>query len=651
MSHKLMYLLFLIFVFGLVTGIAGADPYRQDTGPDSIVSIEAENFDDNILKGVSYWEFVTSTDAFTPADGFSSDGAMQSMPDTPLGGAAGFDTGYGANAPRLDYEINFEKTGTYYVWILAYGMDGNADSCHAGLDGEETPLSNRMSGWSGNYTWANGRYERPEPSQIEITTTGVHTLNIYQREDGLVVDKILLTTNPDYRPTGTGPEESHRGALLKAYDPIPEDGSTHEDNWVSLNWSAGETSVSHDVYFGENFNDVNDGTAEVFRGNQTGAFYVAGFPGFAFPDGLDTGKTYYWRIDEVEADSTINKGDVWSFTVPPKIAHNPNPADGTEFIDPNTDISWTPGLGSKLHHVYFGESFDDVNASTLDTYKGPISDTTFSPGTLALDKVYYWRVDEFALTGTYTGDIWSFRTIPEIPVTNPNLVSWWKLDTGMGNRAIDWSGYSNHGTLEDNPQWSDGFDGIGLELDGTNFVELSTTDMIGSDIGSVCLWVKTTQAGTGMIFYGTSGSGGNGFGDENELHVNMMGDGGIEFYIEGGDNDVNPEAPAVNDDAWHHITATWDINAEATLYVDGGNPVSVPHTANEFNLSGTIRLGRPVSRERFYTGLIDDVRVYNYVLSPDEIAIIMRGDVHLLAGRRVITQPSTMFTSALIKTP
>jgi hypothetical protein len=552
------------------------------------------------------------------------------MPDTPLGGGPGFDTGYGANAPRLDYEINFEKTGTYYVWILAYGMDGNSDSCHAGLDGEETPLSNRMSGWSGSYSWENDRYERPERSQIEITTTGVHTLNIYQREDGLTVDKIVLTTNPDYRPTGTGPEESHRGALLKAYAPIPEDGSTHEDNWVSLNWSAGETAVSHDVYFGENFNDVNDGTAEVFRGNQTGAFYIAGFPGFAFPDGLDTGKTYYWRIDEVEADGTTkHKGDVWSFTIPPRTAHNPNPADGGKFIDPNTSISWTPGLGSKLHHLYFGESFDDVNASTPDTYKGQIADTTFPPGTLALDKVYYWRVDEFALTDTYTGDVWSFRTIPEIPVTNPNLVSWWKIDIGSGNRAIDWSGHSNHGTLENNPQWSDGFDGIGLEFNGTNFVELSTTDMIGSDIGSVCLWVKTTQADTGMIFYGTSGSGGNGFGGEDELHINMMGDGGIEFYIEGGDNDVNPEASAVNDDVWHHITATWDINADAKLYVDGGDPVSIPHTANEFNLSGTIRLGRPVSRERFYTGLIDDVRVYNYVLSPDEIAIIMRGDVTL----------------------
>ena len=99
----------------------------------------------------------------------------------------------------------------------------------------------------------------------------------------------------------------------------------------------------------------------------------------------------------------------------------------------------------------------------------------------------------------------------------------------------------------------------------------------------------------------------------------MMADGGVEFYIEGGDNDVNPEAAAVNDDAWHHITATWDINADAKLYVDGSTPVSVPHTANEFALSGTIRLGQPASRQRFYTGLIDDVRVYDKTLSTEEI--------------------------------
>jgi len=628
MCKKLIYLISFVLVLGLVGSTANADPFQQDPGPDGIVSIEAENFDDNIPKPPSTWDFVTSTDVFTPPNGFSGGGAMQSMPATLVGGRS-WDTDYVENAPRLDYKVNFTKTGTYYVWILAYAMDGNSDSCHAGLDGEETPLSNRMSGWSNSYSWDNDRYERPERSQIEITTRGVHVLNIWPREDGLTVDKIVLTTNPDYRPTGIGPEQSHRGRLLKAYKPDPADGTQYKDTWVSLSWSAGETAVSHDVYFGDNFNDVNDGTAEVFRGNQPSTFYVAGFPGFAFPDGLITGTTYYWRIDEVEANgATKHKGDVWSFTIPPRTAYNPNPADGTKFTDPNTILSWSAGLGAKLHHVYFGDSFEDVNAGTPGTYKGPITDTTYSPGTLVSDRVYYWRIDEFAIPITYKGNIWSFRTMPEIPITEPNLIAWWKLDEGSGAVALDRSGHGNHGTLQGNPQWVAGLDGDALELDGTNYVELST-GLVGSDKGSVCLWIKTTQAAIGMIFYGASGTSGNGFGDNDELHINIMSDGGVEFYIEGGDSDVNPEASAVNNNAWHHIAATWDISGEAKLYVDGGTPVSAAHTGNNFELSGRIRLGRPNAGERFYSGSLDDVRVYDYVLSPDEIAIIMRGNVSL----------------------
>ena len=615
MSGKPTYLLSFVLFLGLVVNVANADPLRQDLGPDGIVSVEAEDFDANVEVGGHAWVLTG------PVDGFIGEFGMHAP-----NGQGGGGTDYATNSERLEYEIQFEKTGPHYVWILAWGASGTDDSCHVGLDGEATPLSNQMSGgWSGGYAWNNSRYQMPEPSQIDITTTGLHTLNIWVREDGLIIDKIVLTTNPDYRPTGEGPPLSHRGARLKAYDPIPGDGATHEDNWVSLNWTAGETTVSHDVYFGDIFSEVDEGSGDTFRGNQATDFYVAGFPGFAFPDGLATGTTYYWRIDEVEADGTINKGDVWSLTIPPRKAHNPFPVDDGEFIDPNTTLSWTPGLGSKLHNVYFGESFDDVNNAVAGL---PQSETAYTPGTLELDKTYYWRVDEFSGLDMYKGDVWSFRTISEIPVTNPNLIGWWKIDAGKGTRVIDFSGHNNHGSLENNQQWSDGFDGVGLEFDGTNFVGFSGTDMIGSDIGSVSLWIKTTQSGVGMIFYGTAG-GGDGFGDQDELHINMMNGGGIEFYIEGGDNDVNPEAPAVNDDSWHHITATWDINADAKLYVDGSSPISVPHTANEFTLSGTIRLGQPASRQRFYTGLIDDVRVFNYVLSPDDIALIMRGDVNL----------------------
>ncbi len=124
---------------------------------------------------------------------------------------------------------------------------------------------------------------------------------------------------------------------LKASSPIPTDGALNTDTWANLSWSVGDTAASHDVYFGDNFNDVNDGTAEAFVGNQTLTFVIVGFPGFAVPDGLVPGATYYWRVDEVETDgATKHKGDVWSFLVPPKEAYNPIPLNGAKFIDPPT---------------------------------------------------------------------------------------------------------------------------------------------------------------------------------------------------------------------------------------------------------------------------------------------------------------------------
>lgn len=86
---------------------------------------------------------------------------------------------------------------------------------------------------------------------------------------------------------------------VNAYNPEPADGIFCGDTWVSLGWTPGALAVSHDVYFGENFDDVNNGTAETFQGNQASTFFIVGFPGMPYPDGLIPGVTYYWRIDEV----------------------------------------------------------------------------------------------------------------------------------------------------------------------------------------------------------------------------------------------------------------------------------------------------------------------------------------------------------------
>jgi len=193
----------------------------------------------------------------------------------------------------------------------------------------------------------------------------------------------------------------------KAANPNPADGAIHRETWVSLSWLAAPSAVSHDVYFGDSFADVEAGTGDTFLGNQTDTFLVIGFPGFAFPEGLVQGTTYYWRIDEVTSDGEIFTGDVWSFLVPPKSAYEPNPVNGGKFVSPNVILSWTSGHGAKLHTVYFGDDYDSVSSATDGAQIGV---TTYDPGPLEREKTYYWRIDEHDGITLYKGNVWSFKT-------------------------------------------------------------------------------------------------------------------------------------------------------------------------------------------------------------------------------------------------
>jgi hypothetical protein len=214
-----------------------------------------------------------------------------------------------------------------------------------------------------------------------------------------------------------GEFDEEAGRPESAYAPNPEDESVVEATWANLSWKPGSFAVTHDVYFGESFDAVNEGTEDTFVGNQGEAFLVVGFPGFPFPDGLVPGTTYYWRVDEVN-DTEPNspwKGEVWSFSIAPKTAYFPDPADGAEAVAVNDKLSWSPGFGAKLHTVYFGDNFEDVNNAGGGLPQGT---ATYDPGPLKMAKTYYWRVDEFDVVETHKGDVWSFTT--EGAVSSPN---------------------------------------------------------------------------------------------------------------------------------------------------------------------------------------------------------------------------------------
>ncbi|MFH1719637.1 MAG: hypothetical protein ABIF19_19980, partial [Planctomycetota bacterium] len=305
MCRRLAILASLMVVLGLAAGVVSAQPLNQDPGRDGIVSVEAEHYDNKAPgQNGTGWEEVGPTGGFTGIMG------MQ------VANEGSNDTNYAAESARLDYEVNFVKTGTHYVWILAWGPDGNSDSCHAGLDGEEIGTSDRIGGgWNAGYSWNNDTMD-PEPASFEVTSTGLHTLNIWMREDELIVDKVVLTTNPDFSLSGIepGPPESSRGARVVAFSPTPTDGATDVPRDVILGWESGAFAATHDVYFGSTFDDVNDAD----RTNPRGALASQGqsAASYTLPQRLDFVTTYYWRIDEVNAppSTTVHRGDVWSFT-------------------------------------------------------------------------------------------------------------------------------------------------------------------------------------------------------------------------------------------------------------------------------------------------------------------------------------------------
>ncbi|MHC4520830.1 MAG: LamG-like jellyroll fold domain-containing protein, partial [Planctomycetota bacterium] len=102
-----------------------------------------------------------------------------------------------------------------------------------------------------------------------------------------------------------------------ASNPVPDEETTDIPRDVTLEWTAGEFAVTHDVYLGTVFDDVNNAS----RSNPLDVLVSEGQSDAAYTSDavLTFGETYYWRIDEVNGapDNTIFKGEVWSFTVEP----------------------------------------------------------------------------------------------------------------------------------------------------------------------------------------------------------------------------------------------------------------------------------------------------------------------------------------------
>ncbi|MCU0913100.1 MAG: LamG domain-containing protein [Planctomycetes bacterium] len=188
---------------------------------------------------------------------------------------------------------------------------------------------------------------------------------------------------------------------LQARAPQPANGAVGVTTAL-LQWTAGDTAVVHDIYLDM---DPNLGSTDRVGSRLPVALYY-------HAPGLQPGTTYYWRVDEIEADmTTVHTGNVWSFTTQAVTAYQPKPTDGDAGVTPTVTLTWLPGRNALKHHVYFSDSRDAVAQAAAGADRGEQKETTFTPTGLQEATTYYWRVDEVLIDGTIqAGLVWSFST-------------------------------------------------------------------------------------------------------------------------------------------------------------------------------------------------------------------------------------------------
>jgi len=206
---------------------------------------------------------------------------------------------------------------------------------------------------------------------------------------------------------------------------------------------------------------------------------------------------------------------------------------------------------------------------------------------------------------------------------DPDLIGWWKLDDGSGTTAVDSSGNDNDGTLVGSPQWVVGKIGGALQLNGTSDYVNCSNDAVFDITEQVTLsvWVNTNDAGNGQHNpYITKGDTTYGL----KHHTSN----GIEVFIYDGDW-YQARSDALDssfNSIWHHVAGTYD-GIQLKLYIDGALQTTSDHVGSIATNQFAVNIGRNSEAEaddggRFYEGAIDDVRIYNRVLSSAEIAYL-----------------------------
>jgi len=273
----------------------------SSTSNIEIVSIEVENFDTVLSASNKQW-------VRSDQSGASGNASMVTTPDS---GTLKISN---QGSPVMNYQVHFEQAGTYNVWLRGWGdtlgNEGKSDSVHVGINGTLGPaaaIQNFPSTWHWSSDTRSG-----SSAKLIVPSAGLHTINIWMREDGLILDKLVLAKSTTFIPSGVGPAANSSTAETTAND---ESATVETDSGTAANTDAvtDEDFISVEV---ENFASKSaDGAHQWLDKNQSGA------SGSAMEATPNTGKL----------NANANGSAVMNYPL--------------QFVEPGTYVVWLRGWG------------------------------------------------------------------------------------------------------------------------------------------------------------------------------------------------------------------------------------------------------------------------------------------------------------------
>ncbi|CAM3670489.1 LamG-like jellyroll fold domain-containing protein [Pontibacter korlensis] len=288
-------------------------------------------------------------------------------------------------------------------------------------------------------------------------------------------------------------------------------------------------------------------------------------------------------------------------------------------------LRWTGSESTDSYHVYFG-----TDATKL-AHQADGTENSFHITELKSNTTYFWRVDASNEIGRTEGQVWTFTTGE---LVRSGKVGDWKMDEGSGIFVTDYSQFANSGELRNSEAhaWVAGMEKNALDLNTsttTTHVHVPHQEQLYFDENSfaVSFWMKTSmQSGHAYLFHkGTfsrsafEGATGQWFGLELKDRL-------LRFAVDDDrkKSEVGITITELLNDEWVHVVTVRDAeNKKIRIYLNGMLAKEAnDNTSRGIGQTEPLIIGNSRDFNVAFKGALDEFKVYNYALSPQEIALL-----------------------------